>query len=142
LPRLLWTLAYSVLLVLLTASMHNFIIGLGDVVIASVLAFAVMYVLVPIMTYLVGIIQFITGKMPKVSHNLSITEQAVTKSSPLASVTVPWSALYAVDQSKGAIFFFTSRNCAIMIPKSALASRQIAQEFFTTAKSYWQQART
>jgi len=104
-------------------------------------SFVTIYVLIPFGAYFVGIIQFTTGKMPKVSHALSITEEAVTKSSPLATVTVPWSALHAVDQSKRTIFFFTNRSCAIMIPKSAFASQQAAQDFLSAAKAYWQQAR-
>ncbi|WP_303828010.1 YcxB family protein [Asticcacaulis taihuensis] len=141
LPRFLWACAYTLLLMLITASMHHFKVDVWDIITMSIFSFVTIYVLIPFGAYFVGIIQFTTGKMPKVSHALSITEEAVTKSSPLATVTVPWSALHAVDQSKRTIFFFTNRSCAIMIPKSAFASQQAAQDFLSAAKAYWQQAR-
>jgi len=140
LPRFLWACAYTLLLMLITASTHHFKVDVWDIITMSVFSFATIYVLIPFGAYFVGIIQFATGKMPKVTHTINITEEAATKSSPLATITVPWSALHAVDQSKRAIFFFTNRSCAIMIPKSAFASQQAAHDFLSTAQAYWQHA--
>jgi hypothetical protein len=142
LSRCLWTVGYAAFLFFVVfASKPNHAMDWADMIIMTVLAISVSYIVTPVLTYIHGVTQFAFGKAVKVQHNLSISGEGVTKSSPLATVSIPWTSLYAIDETRSTILFFTNRRCAIMLPKSAFASLESTVSFLSTARSYLAQAK-
>lgn len=110
LSRFLWTIGYmALLLVICVAAKRSHVPDSADVVIMAILALSAWYFVIPVFAYIYGIAQFAFGKAVKVQHNLSISGEGVTKSSPLATVSIPWTSLYAIDETRSTILFFTNR---------------------------------
>ncbi|MGN6423906.1 MAG: YcxB family protein [Asticcacaulis sp.] len=110
-------------------------------IIMTVLAISVSYIITPVLTYIHGVTQFAFGKAVKVQHNLSISGEGVTKSSQLATVSIPWTSLYAIDETRSTILFFTNRRCAIMLPRTAFASFADSEGFLAAARTWFRQAK-
>jgi hypothetical protein len=102
----------------------------------------ILYVLSPTLSYVVQLFGFVFGPMRRRVNSIRIDAGGFHKTSNGEPNALDWSQVHEVVATKSSILIFTNRNCAVMIPKSAFASRDAADAFAQAAVTYWMDAKS
>ena len=102
----------------------------------------IMYLLSPALSYIVQVFSFIFGPMRRRINSVRIDPAGVLKTSNGEPNALGWNQVHEVVATKSSVLIFTNRNCAVMIPKSAFASREAADAFAQSAVKYCTDAKS
>ena len=75
----------------------------------------------------------------KMQQTIKLSAEGLFQSQASGDFLYRWPYLFAVIDDAAHIFLLINRNTAVVVPKRAFASEQEAQQFFETARDYWQQ---
>lgn len=100
-----------------------------------------MYILSPLVSYLWLIVTFLLGPVRKRINSAEVSQQGISKSFEQHNHLTPWHTVYDLVETKKSLLVFTTRNCAMMIPKAGFTNLDLANAFWSAARTYWQQAR-
>jgi len=114
------------------------IFGLAFVLMSSI----IVYVVSPLMSYVVQLFSFIFGPMRKRVNSIRIDKDGFHKTSNGEPNTLGWNQVHEVVATKSSVLIFTNRNRAVMVPKSAFATRETADAFAQAALTYWTDAKS
>lgn len=70
------------------------------------------------------------------THHLSLSPEAITSTSEVASATLKWSAITDVKDSSDYIFLYTSAMSAMIVPKRVFSSTEEIQVFLRYVQTY------
>ena len=112
--------------------------GLMFVLMSSI----IMYVASPIMSYAVQVFSFVFGPMRRRVNSIRIDKGGLHRTSNGEPSALGWNEVHEVVATKSSILIFTNRNCAVMVPRSAFASREAADTFAQGAVKYWTDAKS
>ena len=101
-----------------------------------------MYVLSPVMSYVVQLFSFVFGPMRRRTNSIRVDTGGFHKTANDELNTLEWSHVHEVVATKSSILIFTNRNCAVMVPKSAFATPDAADAFAQSAIRYWTDAKS
>ncbi len=102
----------------------------------------IIYVISPVLSYVVQLITYIFGPLPRRKNSIRIDYEGLHKTSNGQASDFAWNKVHAVVDTRSSILIFTNRNCAVMIPKSAFATHDAADAFAQKALEYWTDAKS
>ncbi|HVV16908.1 MAG TPA: YcxB family protein [Polyangia bacterium] len=114
------------------------IIAITLVVTSFIYAAIFVFILGPLLQFL-----WHTGRYlfnPKVEQTVSLSTAGLTKTLVDAETTTTWRTVTALVETRKTLLLFTSRNAAMIIPKSAFASGEEADQFVAAARHHWEDA--
>lgn len=100
----------------------------------------VMFVVSPVLSYIVQMAGYAFGPLSRTSRYAEISQAGIRNNRDAEFQA--WTQVHEVIETRKAILIFTNRNCAIMVPKSAFTTPEAANGFATAAQTYWQDSRT
>ncbi len=116
--------------------------GVVMILMFMLMSSVIMYVVSPIMSYVVQVFSFVFGPMRRRTNSIRIDAGGLLKTSNGEPNALDWTQVHEVVATKSSILIFTNRNCAVMVPKSAFASRDAADAFAQSATRYWTDAKS
>jgi hypothetical protein len=104
---------------------------------SALFAAILVYLLGPILIYGMQTAMFLFGPLRKRVNSIELSEEGIRKVSENKTSELTWPAVYNVVETRKSILVFTDRKCALIVPKSAFASKDASENFVSAAKSYW-----
>jgi hypothetical protein len=112
------------------------------IVTAVILAYIVFIFLLHLMMSL--LLYMSRGKNPGVltTHTVTLNENGIDSVSATSNSHQTWSTVVEVRRSRKFIMIYTQQHAAHLIPISAFASREAADEFYSFAPNSWKDSGT
>ena len=100
----------------------------------------VVYLLSALFVYVAQVTGFVLTRARRPVQSVALSHQAATKHVGEEMSVTEWSAIHLVVATGHTVLLFTGRNSAIIIPKSAFASPEEADQFAASAAHFWTEA--
>ena len=108
----------------------------------AVMAFVLTCLISPFLVYLAQAVTFAFGPMRKRTSHMTVTTVGIDKTTGGIESQAKWRDFTAVIVTRKTVLFFTNRNSATLVPKSAFASPAEAEAFAAFAQAQWAEARS
>ncbi len=100
----------------------------------------IVYLLTLPLIYVVQLAGFILGSIRRRKQSVALSSQRIAKTVDDAVSETPWSRVHSVTATRQTVLIFTSRNSAMVIPKRAFDTAEMAEAFAASAQHYWTEA--
>lgn len=97
--------------------------------ISLIFAAILTYILAPAFTWLWQALSYAMGPLGKRHQTLRVTDTGIEKAVDNDRQMLPWDGIFDVVETKTTVLVFTSRNCAMIVPKAAFAAPEEATAF-------------
>jgi len=95
------------------------------------------YMFSALLTYAAQAIGFALGSLRHRVQSVTVAQDGLVKQVDNAPHDICWANVVKIVDTKRVVLFFTGRNSATIVPKTAFASAEDADAFSAAAVSYW-----
>ncbi len=113
-------------------------LAIGSAIMAAIMVF----VLGPVLIFIWQTISYPFGSMPKRTQTVSLSDSGLTKHVGETSSHLEWPAIFHLAETRTTILFFTNANSAMIVPKSAFAAPENADQFAKEAQAHYASAKS
>lgn len=96
---------------------------------SALMAGAMVFLLGPLLIYVWQSVSYVFGSASRRRQTVHLSAAGLTKYVGESSSHLEWSRVFDLVETRGALLLFTNPNCAMIIPKSAFASSELAEQF-------------
>ena len=116
------------------------IMAVATIVTSLLFSAFIVYVLTLPVIYMLQVAAFLVGGLRRRTQGIAVSAQHVTKTVDEAVSETPWPGVHTIVSTRQTILIFTSRNSAMVIPKSAFDTPEGADRFVVAAQHFWLEA--
>ena len=114
---------------------------IAGIIVSSLLCSAVIvYLLSLSLIYVLQLAGFLLGNIRRRTQGVALSAPHITKTVDDVARETPWSQVHDIVAMKQTLLIFTSRNSAMVIPKSAFETPENADRFVAAAQHFWTEA--
>ena len=136
---LLWNSRESLIFPGISMATKGMAIGflvIAIVILALLLAAFLVFILSPALIYIWQAVRFLSGPVRKYPQSLKASLEGIIKTVNGTSHTTAWADVLDFVETKRTLLIFTGKNSALIIPKSAFASNEVASDFVDVLNTF------